>query len=80
MRIGNGSLPTSMQNSEGRKCERDIMNRYKNILYFSNDKITMQTSAIHFVAATQNWVMKVSNYKVNFAHQSDTALIAVKVR
>lgn len=47
--------------------------------FSSNDKITMQTSAIHFVAATQNWVMKVSNYKVNFAHQSDTALIAIKV-
>lgn len=44
-----------------------------------DDKITMQTSAIHCVVATQNWVIKISNYKVNFAHQSDTALIAVKV-
>lgn len=40
----------------------------------------MRTSAIHSVVATQNWVMKVSNYWVNIAYQSDTALIAIQVR
>lgn len=44
-----------------------------------NDKITMQTSPIHFVAATQNWIVKAVHYNVYFAHQSDTALIAVQV-
>lgn len=39
----------------------------------------MKTSAIHCVVATQNWVIKVSHYTVNFAHQSDTALIAIQV-
>ena len=28
--------------------------------------------------ATQNWVIKTSHYIVNFAHQSDTALIAIQ--
>lgn len=40
----------------------------------------MKTSAIHAIVATQNWVIKRSNYAVSFAHQSDTALIAVQVR
>lgn len=39
----------------------------------------MQTSPIHFVAATQNWIIKAVHYNVYFAHQSDTALIAVQV-
>lgn len=39
----------------------------------------MQTSPIHFVAATQNWIVKAAHYNVYFAHQSDTALIAVQV-
>lgn len=39
----------------------------------------MKTSAVHSVIATQNWIIKVSHFTVNVAHQSDTALIAVKV-
>lgn len=39
----------------------------------------MRTSAVHQVVATQNWIIKVSHFTVNVAHQSDTALIAVKV-
>lgn len=39
----------------------------------------MKTSAVHSVVATQNWIMKVSHYTVNIAHQSDTALIAIQV-
>lgn len=39
----------------------------------------MRTSAVHSVVATQNWIIKVSNYNVNIAHQSDTALIAIQV-
>lgn len=40
----------------------------------------MKTSAVHSVVATQNWIIRTSNYKVNIAHQSDTALIAVRVK
>lgn len=39
----------------------------------------MKTSAVHSVVATENWIIKVSNYNVNLAHQSDTALIAIQV-
>lgn len=39
----------------------------------------MTTSAVHSIVATQNWIIKTSNYKVNVAHQSDTALIAIQV-
>lgn len=39
----------------------------------------MKTSAIHAVVATQNWIMKASNYSLNIAYQSDTALIAIQV-
>lgn len=46
---------------------------------FSDDKICMKTSAVHSVVATANWIMKVSHYTVNIAHQSDTALIAIRV-
>lgn len=49
-------------------------------LFCRNDKITLQPSPIHFVAATQNWIVKTVHYNVYFAYQSDTALIAVQVR
>lgn len=39
----------------------------------------MKTSAVHQVVATQNWIIKSSHFTLNVAHQSDTALIAVKV-
>lgn len=39
----------------------------------------MQTSPIHSVSATQNWIIKAAHYNVYYAHQSDTALIAVQV-
>lgn len=43
------------------------------------DKIITKPSAIHAVVALENWVLKTSHYNVNIAHQSDTALVAVKV-
>lgn len=46
---------------------------------FSDDKIMMKTSAVHSLIATQNWIIKVSNYSLNIVHQSDTALIAIQV-
>lgn len=36
-------------------------------------------NAISSVIATENWIIKTTPYTVHFAHQSDTALIAVKV-
>ncbi|XP_031616651.1 E3 ubiquitin-protein ligase TM129 [Contarinia nasturtii] len=43
-----------------------------------DNKLCMKTSAIHSVVATANWIMKVSYYSVSVAHQSDTALIAIR--
>lgn len=37
-----------------------------------------QVNTISTVIATENWIIKTSPYTTNIAHQSDTALIAVK--
>lgn len=41
------------------------------------EKLVKRFSAITKIIVTENWIMKTSLYFVNFAHQSDTALIAV---
>lgn len=43
-----------------------------------NDKLVKRFSSITKIIVTENWVMKTSLYFVNFAHQSDSALIATK--
>lgn len=42
-----------------------------------NDKLIKRNSAISKIVITENWIMKTSLYFVNFAHQSDTALIVI---
>lgn len=44
-----------------------------------NDKIFIRSSTVTSIVATENWIIKVTNYHVQLAHQSDTALIATKV-
>lgn len=39
------------------------------------NKITIQSSSVVRVIATDNWVIKIAPYMVDVAHQSDTALI-----
>lgn len=46
--------------------------------YRRNEKLVKKFSAITKIIATENWIMKTSVYFVHFAHQSDSALIAVK--
>ncbi len=41
------------------------------------EKLVKRLSAVTKIVVTENWIMKTSLYFVNFAHQSDTALIAV---
>lgn len=43
-----------------------------------NDKLVKRFSSITKIIATENWIMKTGIYFVHFAHQSDTALIAVE--
>lgn len=45
--------------------------------YRRQDKLIKKFSAITKIIVTENWIMKTSLYFVHFAHQSDTALIAV---
>ncbi|KAG5671355.1 hypothetical protein PVAND_001556 [Polypedilum vanderplanki] len=45
--------------------------------YRRNDKLIKRSSAINKIIVTENWIMKTSLYFVHFAHQSDSALIAV---
>jgi hypothetical protein len=45
--------------------------------YRRNDKLVKKFSAITKIIATENWIIKTSLYFVHFAHQSDTALIAI---
>lgn len=42
------------------------------------DKISIETNSITKVVATDNWIIKITAYKLYFAHQSDTALIVNK--
>jgi E3 ubiquitin-protein ligase TM129 len=46
--------------------------------YRKNDKLVKRHSSITKIIATENWIMKTSLYFVHFAHQSDSALIAIK--
>lgn len=48
----------------------DINTEYRRV-----DKIIIQSSSVVRVVATDNWVIKISPYTLNIAHQSDTALI-----
>jgi E3 ubiquitin-protein ligase TM129 len=43
-----------------------------------NDKLVKRHSAVTKIIATENWIIKTSLYFVHFAHQSDSALIAIK--
>jgi E3 ubiquitin-protein ligase TM129 len=45
--------------------------------YRRQEKVIKKNSAISKIVITENWIMKTSLYFVNFAHQSDTALIAI---
>lgn len=45
--------------------------------YRRHDKLVKKFSAITTIVVTENWIIKTSLYFVNFAHQSDSALIAV---
>lgn len=45
--------------------------------YRRQEKLVKKFSAITKIIVTENWIIKTSLYFVNFAHQSDTALIAV---
>lgn len=46
--------------------------------YRRQEKLVKRFSAITKIIVTENWIMKTSLYFVHFAHQSDTALIAVE--
>ncbi|OXU32031.1 hypothetical protein TSAR_004329 [Trichomalopsis sarcophagae] len=46
-----------------------------NIEFRRIDKIIIDTNSITKIVATDNWIIKVSPYKLYFAHQSDTALV-----
>lgn len=46
--------------------------------YRRSDKLVKQFSTVMKIVATESWVMKTSLYFVNFAHQSDSALIATQ--
>lgn len=48
--------------------------------YRSIAKTISKISTIATVIATENWVIKTTSYNVRIAHQSDTALVLVKVR
>lgn len=45
--------------------------------YRRQEKLVKRFSAITKIIATENWIMKTSLYFVHFAHQSDTAIIAI---
>lgn len=47
--------------------------------YRRPEKTVSRCSPIATVVATENWVIKTTPYRVHIAHQSDTALIVVKV-
>ncbi|XP_034232794.1 transmembrane protein 129 [Thrips palmi] len=46
-----------------------------NLEYRRVDKIIIQSSSVVRVVATDNWVIKISPYTLDIAHQSDSALI-----
>ncbi|KAG4080150.1 hypothetical protein HA402_008221 [Bradysia odoriphaga] len=46
--------------------------------YRRDTKNISRTSSIATVIATENWILKCTPYRLHIAHQSDTALIAVK--
>lgn len=39
------------------------------------DKIVIDTNSITRVIATDNWIIKITSYKIVVAHQSDTTLL-----
>lgn len=47
--------------------------------YRRMEKMVSRVNTITTVLATENWVIKTMPYRVHIAHQSDTALIVVKV-
>lgn len=51
-----------------------------NLEYVQTDKMLIKINTIFTVVITENWIMKATPYTVHFAHKSDTALIADKVR
>ncbi|XP_046743391.1 E3 ubiquitin-protein ligase TM129 isoform X2 [Diprion similis] len=46
-----------------------------NIEYRRIDKIVIDTNSVTQVVVTDNWIIKVTPYKLDVAHQSDTALV-----
>ncbi|XP_015431931.1 PREDICTED: E3 ubiquitin-protein ligase TM129 [Dufourea novaeangliae] len=49
-----------------------------NIEYRSIGKIVMSTNNILYVIVTDNWIIKVTLYKILVAHQNDTVLVVTK--
>ncbi|XP_012281633.1 E3 ubiquitin-protein ligase TM129 [Orussus abietinus] len=49
-----------------------------NIEYKSIDKTIIHMNSIYKVVITNNWIIKVTPYNLNIAHQRDAALIVVK--
>lgn len=46
--------------------------------YYRVDKIVIVTNSVTRVIATDNWIIKVTPYKLQVAHQSDVTLIVNK--
>lgn len=47
------------------------------MIFFRVDKIIIRCNPVIKVVATDNWIIKISPYKLNFAHQSDATLVVV---
>lgn len=54
------------------------MHVLKRIFYFRISKIIIVTNSVTRVVATDNWIIKITPYKVQVAHQSDTTLVVNK--
>lgn len=50
----------------------------KIISYFRVDKIDIATNGITRIVVTDNWIIKITSFKLQVAHQSDTTLIVNK--
>lgn len=57
-------------NTTWQQLASDISAEYRSI-----EKVLLQTSTIHRVIATDNWIMKVSPYSLDITHQSDSVLV-----
>lgn len=46
--------------------------------YFRIDKIVIVTNSVTRIVATDNWIIKITPYKLQVAHQSDATLVVNK--